>query len=128
MIIFREEYRRLPLEIMDCNKAEKLIPKFLKKECTEKEEIALLEHIKECPDCKEEMTIQLLLSEGLNRLESGGSFDLNEELEKRLKNTKHEKKPRKKLLSEEMRVIVADILTGAIIVAVIVGLLIWQIH
>lgn len=118
----------MPSERMDCKKAEKLIPKFLKKECTEKEEIALLVHIKECPDCKEEMTIQLLLSEGLNRLESGGSFDLNEELEKRLRNTKHEKKPRKKLLSAEMRVIVADILTGAIIVAVIVGLLIWQIH
>lgn len=87
-----------------------------------------MEHIKRCPDCKEEMTIQLLLAEGLNRLESGESFDLNEELEKRLKGSKREKKSRKRLFSPETRAIVADILTGAIIVAVIVGLLIWQIR
>ena len=87
-----------------------------------------MEHIKRCPDCKEEMTIQLLLAEGLNRLESGESFDLNEELEKRLKGSKREKKSRKRIFTPETRAIVADILTGAIIVAVIVGLLIWQIR
>ncbi len=113
---------------MDCKKAEKLIPKFLKKECTEKEEIALLEHVNVCPDCKEEMTIQLLLSEGLNRLESGESFDLKEELEWRLKGNKGEKRPVKKRLSSESREILADILTGAIVVAVIIGVLIWRSH
>ena len=113
---------------MNCKSVEKLIPKFLKNECTDKEEAVLLEHIKSCPECREEMTIQLLLEEGLNRLESGESFDLNAELEKRLKDKSHEKKTRKKLLNAEARRIFADILTGAIIVAVIVGLLIWQIH
>jgi predicted anti-sigma-YlaC factor YlaD len=113
---------------MNCKNYEKLIPRFLKKECTEKEEAVLLEHIRTCPECREEMTIQLLLAEGLNRLESGDSFDLNAELEKRLQSRVHEKKPRKKLLSPEMKVILADILTGAVIVAIVVGLLIWQIH
>ncbi len=113
---------------MDCKTAEKLIPRFLKNECTDKEEILLLEHMKGCSECKEEFTIQLLLGEGLNRLESGESFDLNEELEKRLKVKRQEKKPRRMVLSPEGQRILADIVTGAIIAAVIVGLLIWQIH
>ena len=79
---------------MDCKNIEKLIPKFLKDECTPKEEALILAHIKECVECKEELTIEFLLAEGLNRLESGESFDLNAELEKRLKEKTDNKKKR----------------------------------
>ena len=113
---------------MDCKNIEKLIPKFIKNECTPKEEVFVLEHIKECPECKEELTIQLLLEEGLSRLESGESFDLNAELEKRLQAGKHKKKPRRRLLSQEQAKVIWDIIGGAIIVAVIIGLLIWNIQ
>lgn len=113
---------------MDCKNIEKLIPKFIKDECTPKEEDFILEHIKECPECKEELSIQLLLEEGLSRLESGESFDLNAELEKHLQADKRKKKPRRRLLSPEQAKVIWDIIGGAVIVAVIIGLLIWNIQ
>ena len=113
---------------MDCKNIEKLIPKFLKNECTPKEEAMILEHIKDCPDCKEELTIELLLEEGLSRLESGESFDLNAELEKRLMEKKHSKKTRQKWITPELAGVIWDIIGGAIIVAIIVGLLVWNIR
>lgn len=112
---------------MDCKSIEKLIPKYIKNECSPKEEAMFLAHIKECPECKEELTIAFLLAEGLNRLESGESFDLNAELEKRLKEKSAGKKARRKLLSPELSVIAWDIAGGIIIVAVIIGLLVWNI-
>ena len=111
---------------MDCKNIEKLIPKFLKDECTPKEEAHILAHIKECVECKEELTIEFLLAEGLNRLESGESFDLNAELEKRLKEKTDNKKKRQKWLSPEAAMIVWDIIGGAVVVAVIIGLLVWS--
>ena len=111
---------------MDCKKVEKLIPKFIKDECTPKEDSMILEHIKECSDCKEELTIEFLLAEGLNRLESGESFDLKAELEKRLKEKADTKKKHRKWLSPEVSMVVWDIIGGAVIVAVIIGLLIWN--
>ena len=77
----------------DCKEYEKLIPDFvdgkleyftLKRFCA---------HIKSCPDCKEELTIKFLISEGLQRLEEGDAFDLNRELDRRMAEA--EKKIRK---------------------------------
>jgi Zn ribbon nucleic-acid-binding protein len=113
---------------MDCKEIEKLIPRFVKDECAKEEEQILLEHIRKCPACKEELTIQFLLEEGLNRLEAGESFDLNKELEKRLVSRKEENKPRKKFLTPEQSVVVVDIIGGALLVALIIGLLIGYIH
>lgn len=111
---------------MDCKNIEKLIPKFLKDECTPKEEALFLEHIGECAACKEELTIEFLMSEGLNRLEAGESFDLNAELEKRLREKSDTKKKRGAWLSPVASKIVWDIIGGAVIVAMIIGLLIWN--
>ena len=33
-----------------------------------------------CPECKEELTIQFLVTEGLERLEKGNNFNLQREL------------------------------------------------
>lgn len=115
---------------MNCKEIEKLIPKFIKNECTQAEEEMLLAHIKTCPDCKEELTIQFLLDEGLNRLEAGESFDLNAELEKRLAAREQEKKmqPRESRLTSEQWVVIVDIIGGAILVAIMIGLLVGFIH
>ncbi len=116
------------IERMNCKEAEKLIPRFIKNECTLKEEQALLEHIKTCKECKEELTIQFLLEEGLNRLEAGESFDLNAELEKRLQAREQVREPRKRLLTLEQAIVLGDIIGGAVVVALIVGLLVGFIH
>lgn len=111
---------------MDCKSIEKLIPKFLKNECTPKEETMILAHVKECAECREELTIEFLLSEGLSRLESGESFDLSKELEKRLQEKAEVKRKRKPLLSPEAAAVIWDIVCGAIVLAVIIGLLVWH--
>ena len=113
---------------MNCKEVEKNIPRFIRKECTAKEEIALLEHILQCPECKEELSIQFLLTEGINRLENGESFDLNLELEKLLKEQGNTKKKKQKHFDAEKNRIFWDIFTGAVIVGVIVLILLWKVQ
>lgn len=69
---------------MDCKEFEKQIPAFLENELDYRELKCFLEHVESCPDCKEELTIQVLVSEGMVRLEDGRAFDLQKELEKRM--------------------------------------------
>ncbi len=113
---------------MDCKEVEKQIPKFVKNQCSLQEEQRIIEHIKTCAECKEELTIHFLLEEGLNRLESGESFDLNAELEKRLVAREQENKPQKHGLSSEQIAVISDLAGGAILVAIIIGLLIGYIR
>lgn len=65
---------------MTCKDAEKLIPIFIKDELNYIELEKFIDHIEECPDCMEEMSIQFLVTEGMVRLEQGSAFDLNQEL------------------------------------------------
>jgi len=50
------------------------------------------EHMQECPGCKEELVIQFLVTEGMQRLEDGDAFDLQRELEIRLTEAKRKVK------------------------------------
>ncbi|MCR4588468.1 MAG: hypothetical protein K5682_08685 [Lachnospiraceae bacterium] len=63
---------------------QKLIPKFLADELNYKNLTAFVKHVRTCPECMEELTIQYLVGEGINRLEEGESFDLHEGLEEKL--------------------------------------------
>ena len=65
---------------MDCKQVEKMIPQFLNDDLTTEELREFMEHIENCTDCKEELTIEFLVSEGLVRLENGAVFDLQKEL------------------------------------------------
>jgi len=113
---------------MNCKEIEKMIPRFINKECTPKEEELMMEHFAHCAECKEELTIQFLLKEGINRLENGESFDLNKELEKRLAEHKGTKKKHRFHLDSEGRRIFLDILTGVLIAGIVFLLLIWKVH
>ncbi len=113
---------------MNCKEIEKIIPRFIDKECSAKEEEMILEHIAHCSECKEELTIQFLLKEGINRLENGESFNLNTELAKRLKEHAGTKKKRRLGLDAEKRRILLDLLTGVLIVGVIAILLLWKVQ
>lgn len=70
---------------MECKEAEKLIRKFIDDELDFMESVQFLEHIKECGNCREELAIQFLVSEGMANLEEGVAFDLQGELERRMK-------------------------------------------
>ena len=69
---------------MNCRDVERGIADFLKDNLSKKDKAAFIEHIKGCKNCKEELSIQFLVEEGIHKLENGESFDLNEELNKKL--------------------------------------------
>ncbi|MCD7835791.1 MAG: zf-HC2 domain-containing protein [Lachnospiraceae bacterium] len=69
---------------MDCKKAEKMIPNFIEHKLNYFELKEFDEHLKHCADCNEELVIQFLVSEGMQRLEEGDAFDLQKELDTRL--------------------------------------------
>ncbi|MBQ8198638.1 MAG: zf-HC2 domain-containing protein [Lachnospiraceae bacterium] len=65
---------------MDCKQIQRLIPAFLRDELKGRELMRFLRHMDTCEECKEELTIQYLSSEGISRLEEGKTFDLDREL------------------------------------------------
>ena len=69
---------------MECKTFEKRIPDFLKKKLDYVTLKNFLDHMEQCPSCKEEVTIQFLMDEGLVRLEEGSAFDLKRELSLKL--------------------------------------------
>ncbi len=80
---------------MDCTAAERRISSFLSGDLDERDTEEFVGHIEQCEACMEELAIQYLISEGMHRLEDGGAFDLNKELNDMLVWTKrrvHHKK------------------------------------
>ena len=67
-------------EELQCLRATKMIPTFIDGGLSYKELEQFMEHIEECDSCKEELSIQFLVEVGLNSLEAGNTFDLQEEL------------------------------------------------
>lgn len=64
---------------MDCKDAIKMIPEFLNDDLNSRELKGFMEHMEKCKDCKEELSIQFLVQEGMARLEDGDIFDLQNE-------------------------------------------------
>ena len=65
---------------MNCKEAEKKIPFFLDDDLDGRELAEFVEHIEDCPDCKEELSIQFLVTEGMEQLEQGNNFNLQKAL------------------------------------------------
>lgn len=74
---------------MDCKEAEKNIPSFLQDELGGVDLEEFMEHVENCPECEEELTIQLLVTEGLERLETGNNFNLQDALLMKLEGAEH---------------------------------------
>lgn len=77
---------------MNCKETEKMIPVFLQDDLDNRELEQFIEHIKGCPECTEELSIQFLVSEGLERLEAGNNFNLQNALDSRIKASEYETK------------------------------------
>ena len=75
-------------ETMDCKGFEKLIPDYLAKKLDYPTLKRFYQHMGKCRDCREELDIQFLVSEGMHRLEEGNAFDLQAELEQRIAETR----------------------------------------
>ena len=68
---------------MDCNEAQRCIHLFLKDELEGKEK-EFVRHVRSCSECMEELSIEYLLFEGIDRLENADKIDLQKELERML--------------------------------------------
>lgn len=82
---------------MKCKEAEKLIPLFLDDELENEDLREFMDHIEKCEACKEELTIQFLVLEGVARLETGNVFDLQKELKMRIEDAEHGLKTRENM-------------------------------
>lgn len=82
---------------MDCKETDRLIPAFLKNELSGRELKGFMEHISGCDECREELSIQFLILEGMARLENGNTFDLQAELDRRLEDAARRMRLRKGL-------------------------------
>ena len=77
---------------MNCKEFEKNIPDFISGKLVFLTLQEFGEHMEKCPGCKEELVIQFLVTEGMQRLEDGDAFDLQKELEVRLLEAKRKMK------------------------------------
>ena len=82
---------------MDCKAAEKLIPDFIRGRMETRTAKHFLSHVEKCPSCKEELSIQFLVTVGMQRLEDGEAFNLNKELSARISISKRHVKIRERL-------------------------------
>ncbi len=103
--------------IMDCKEANRMIPDFLEHSLGNRELRLFMDHISVCKDCKEELSIQFLVQEGMVRLEEGDSFDLQQELERILEDARKRMRMRQLL---HWFVYVMEVLAILAIIAVIV--------
>lgn len=71
-----------------CKEFEKLIPGFIARELDYPTLNGFYEHWEKCDECKEELSIQFLVREGMQRLEKGDAFDLQSELDQRLEEAR----------------------------------------
>ena len=74
---------------MNCKEAEKKIPSFLQDDLDGSKLEEFVEHVESCSECNEELSIQFLVTEGLERLEEGNNFNLQEELLMKLEGAEH---------------------------------------
>ena len=74
---------------MTCKEFEKMIPDFLNRKLDFLTLKKFNEHMESCEECREELTIQFLVTEGMQRLEEGNAFDMQAELEDRLEEARN---------------------------------------
>lgn len=106
---------------MNCKKVTKLIPAFIQDELPVRELEMFLEHVDECPECKEELTIQLLVREGLSSLEAGDDFDIKQEIEQKMYQARCRIKWHKEL---DLLILGIGIVSLCIVILIIIWLVI----
>ena len=69
---------------MNCYECKKRIKDFLNDSLNSKTTIEFVNHVRGCKECMEELSIEYLVSEGLKRLDTATSFNLDHELNDKL--------------------------------------------
>lgn len=82
---------------MDCKETQRCIHLFLKEELDMRTAQKFVEHVHTCSECMEELTIEYLLLEGINRLENAEDIDVQNELDEKLDRVMNRKRMYKQL-------------------------------
>ena len=101
---------------MDCKEFEKEIPAFIAGNLSIKELKQFLSHMEKCAECKEELSIQILVSESMLRLEDGDAFDLRDEIGRRIREANE--RIRKNKVTKKVAFITGLIVLVAALIAV----------
>lgn len=108
---------------MDCKEFNGLIQDFLHDRLNEMKLSEFLSHIEECEDCRDELRIQYLIYEGLERLEVGATFDVDRDLADFLELESKRLRSRQGI---KMTAIASEIITMAAFVIVLFVVLFYQ--
>ena len=73
---------------MNCIECKKKIKDFLNDSLNTRQTVDFVNHVNECPECMEELSVDFLVNEGLKRLESGTGFNLNDDFKNMLSQSK----------------------------------------
>lgn len=72
--------RKMRIAMLDCHQFDKMIPDFLEDRLDNQKLDEFLTHMDHCDECREELSIQFLVSAGMPKLETGETFHLQKEL------------------------------------------------
>lgn len=98
---------------MDCKEFERLIDDYIDGKLNYAITKRFDEHLRSCPNCREELNIQFLIDKGLVRLEEGSAFDLQKEMHELLSDS------RKKIRFHERFLKIGRILETIVMVVII---------
>lgn len=104
---------------MDCREVERSIAQFIHDEMDKKDIEKFVNHVYGCESCKEELSIQYLITEGMSRLEAGETFALQEELDEKLEHARRRAILRK-WMKRSFYVLEAATIMAAVIMVIIV--------
>ncbi len=107
---------------MDCKEINKMIPGFLNQELSNRELREFMDHISSCRECKEELSIQFLIQEGMASLEDGTTFDLQHGLDRLLEDATRKMRMRRWLHWFVYGVEIVAIITIITIIVLIMAL------
>ena len=108
---------------MDCKEFKGLIQDFIHDGLDENSLSEFLAHTEECSDCMDELRTQYLIYEGLERMESGESFDLDKDLDKLMETESSRLRVRRGV---QRTAIGAEIITTAAFLIVLCLILVYQ--
>lgn len=83
---------------MDCKETRKNIYRFIEDELEGRELQNFMKHVTECEECREELAIQYLVTEGMLHLENESTFDLQMQLEKRMESARKKIRSRRRVI------------------------------
>lgn len=107
---------------MDCRRFRKEIPDFLQDRLPERELREFLEHREHCSACAEELSVEYLISVGMDRLETGEAFNLRRELAEKIEEERRHLVVRSRL---QAMAVVLELLALASAGALAAALLLW---